>query len=79
MGEIQDEYDVEEPLVVGSRETEARVDGRASIDDLVEICWTCDSSSRTRTSTTRWAASSTTAIGGIPQPGDEVRPRGADA
>lgn len=37
VGEIQDEYDVEEPLVVRLSDDEARIDGRASIDDLVEL------------------------------------------
>jgi putative hemolysin len=36
VGEIQDEYDVEEPMVERISETEARIDGRASIDDLTE-------------------------------------------
>jgi putative hemolysin len=36
VGEIQDEYDVEEPLVERLSDDEARVDGRASIDDLAE-------------------------------------------
>jgi putative hemolysin len=36
VGEIQDEYDVEEPLIVPLSETEARFDGRASVDDLAE-------------------------------------------
>jgi len=37
VGEIQDEYDVEEPMVVRLSEDEARVDGRANVDDLAEI------------------------------------------
>ncbi len=37
VGEIQDEYDVEEPMVVRLSETEARVDGRADVDELREI------------------------------------------
>ena len=37
VGEIQDEYDVEEPLVVKLSDDEARIDGRADIDDLVEL------------------------------------------
>jgi putative hemolysin len=37
VGEIQDEYDVEEPLIVSLSESEARIDGRADIDDLVEL------------------------------------------
>ena len=36
VGEIQDEYDVEEPMVERISDTEARIDGRASIDDLTE-------------------------------------------
>ncbi|CAN5673241.1 hemolysin family protein [soil metagenome] len=36
VGEIQDEYDVEEPMIVELSESEARVDGRASVDDLAE-------------------------------------------
>ena len=34
VGEIQDEYDVEEPMVVRLSDDEARVDGRADVDDL---------------------------------------------
>jgi CBS domain containing-hemolysin-like protein len=37
VGEIQDEYDTEEPMVVRLSEDEARVDGRADVDDLEEI------------------------------------------
>jgi CBS domain containing-hemolysin-like protein len=37
VGEIQDEYDVEEPLVVKLSETQGRVDGRADVDDLAEL------------------------------------------
>ncbi len=36
VGEIQDEYDTEEPMVVRLSDDEARIDGRASIDDLGE-------------------------------------------
>jgi putative hemolysin len=36
VGEIQDEYDVEEPIVVRLSEDEFRIDGRADIDDLAE-------------------------------------------
>jgi putative hemolysin len=36
VGEIQDEYDVEEPMIEELSENEARVDGRASVDDLGE-------------------------------------------
>jgi putative hemolysin len=37
VGEIQDEYDVEEPLVVKISDDEARVDGRAAVDELEEL------------------------------------------
>jgi putative hemolysin len=36
VGEIQDEYDTEEPMIEALSENEARVDGRAAIDDLVD-------------------------------------------
>jgi magnesium and cobalt exporter, CNNM family len=37
VGEIQDEYDVEEPMVVKLSDTEARVDGRADVDALTDL------------------------------------------
>ena len=55
VGEIQDEYDEEEPLIVKLSDDEARIDGRADVDDLAELFDTT-SGSRTRTSTTRSAA-----------------------
>ena len=36
VGESQDEYDVEEPMIVALSDDEARVDGRASVNDLTE-------------------------------------------
>jgi putative hemolysin len=36
VGEIQDEYDTEEPMIVTLSETEARIDGRAGVDDLLD-------------------------------------------
>jgi putative hemolysin len=36
VGEIQDEYDTEEPMIEPMSDDEARVDGRASVDDLTE-------------------------------------------
>jgi putative hemolysin len=36
VGEIQDEYDEEEPMIVPLSDHEARVDGRADVDDLLE-------------------------------------------
>jgi CBS domain containing-hemolysin-like protein len=37
VGEIQDEYDVEEPMVERLSDDEARVDGRADVDELIEL------------------------------------------
>jgi putative hemolysin len=37
VGDIQDEYDTEEPLTVRISDDEARVDGRASVEDLAEL------------------------------------------
>jgi putative hemolysin len=37
VGEIQDEYDEEEPLIVKLSDDQARIDGRAAIDDLEEL------------------------------------------
>ena len=36
VGEIQDEYDEEDPMIVPLSENEAQVDGRADVDDLLE-------------------------------------------
>jgi putative hemolysin len=36
VGEIQDEYDVEEPMVVRLSDDQVRFDGRANIDDFIE-------------------------------------------
>jgi len=36
VGEIQDEYDTEEPMIVVLADDQVRVDGRASIEDLLE-------------------------------------------
>ena len=37
VGEIQDEYDEEEPMIVRLSDDEARVDGRADVDDLSKL------------------------------------------
>jgi putative hemolysin len=36
VGDIQDEYDAEEPMIVALSDNEARIDGRASVDDLAD-------------------------------------------
>jgi len=37
VGEIQDEYDEEEPMIVRLSDDEVRVDGRAAVDDLQDL------------------------------------------
>ena len=66
VGEIQDEYDEEEPLIETLADDEARVDGRAAVDDLLELVGHQAARSRTRTSTTRSAGSSTTGSAACP-------------
>jgi putative hemolysin len=36
VGEIQDEYDEEEPMIVSLGDVEARIDGRADVDDMLD-------------------------------------------
>ena len=52
VGEIQDEYDVEEPMIVRLSPDEARIDGRVDVDELGETFDIDHRRSRTRTSTT---------------------------
>jgi len=71
VGEIQDEYDVEEPMVEAISEDEARIDGRASIDDLtthfgIEL----DSADREQYDTVGGLVYHE--IGGVPEVGDKV-------
>ena len=37
VGEIQDEYDVEEPMIVRLSEVELRIDGRVDVDELADL------------------------------------------
>ena len=71
VGEIQDEYDEEEPMVERLSEDEARVDGRASIDDLVELFETQvpieDEDEYDTVGGLIYHR-----IGGVPRPGDQV-------
>lgn len=72
VGEIQDEYDTEEPLLEMLSEHEARVDGRASVDDLLEAF---DVSIELEDDDEYDTVGGLVyhRIGGIPVPGDEVR------
>ena len=72
VGEIQDEYDVEEPLVESIGEHLARVDGRASIEDLLDI-WDLKIELEDEDEYDTVGGLVYHRIGGIPQVGDEVR------
>ena len=72
VGEIQDEYDIdEEPMVVKLSDDEARVDGRAPVDDLEEVFDTSlgleDDDEYDTVGGLIYHR-----IGGVPNPGDEI-------
>ncbi|HEV8699260.1 MAG TPA: hemolysin family protein [Candidatus Limnocylindrales bacterium] len=71
VGEIQDEYDEEEPMIVKLSDDEARVDGRASVDDLAELFETHvpleDEDEYDTVGGLIYHR-----IGGVPKPGDQV-------
>lgn len=72
VGEIQDEYDTEEPLVEVLDELRARVDGRVSIEDLLEI-WDLRLDLEDEDEYDTVGGLVYHRVGGIPQVGDEVR------
>jgi putative hemolysin len=71
VGEIQDEYDEEEPLIVRISHDEARIDGRADVDDLAELFDTTlgleDDDEYDTVGGLIYHR-----IGGVPKPGDQV-------
>ena len=71
VGEIQDEYDDEEPLIVRLSDDEARVDGRAAVDDLAELF---DTRGRLEDEDEYDTVGGLIyhRIGGVPKPGDQV-------
>jgi putative hemolysin len=72
VGEIQDEYDEEEPMIVKLSEDEARVDGRADVDDLSELFDTeIDLEDEDEYDTVGGLIYHR--IGGVPKPGDQVQ------
>ena len=72
VGEIQDEYDEEEPLIERLSDDEARVDGRAAVDDLEEMFdTTIDLEDEDEYDTIGGLIYHR--IGGVPVPGDEVQ------
>ena len=71
VGEIQDEYDAEEPMVVRLSDDEARVDGRADVDDLAELFDT-DLGLEDEDEYDTVGGLIYHRIGGVPTPGDQV-------
>ena len=71
VGEIQDEYDVEEPMVVRLSEHEARVDGRADVDEILEL-FDLDLQLEDEDEYDTVGGLVYHRIGGVPAPGDSV-------
>ena len=72
VGEIQDEYDEEEPLVEELDENRYRVDGRAAVEDLLDL-WDLKLELEDEEEYDTVGGLVYHRISGIPQPGDEVR------
>ncbi len=75
VGEIQDEYDTEEPMVVRLSDDEARLDGRASVDELSELFDT-QLSLEDEDEYDTIGGLIFHRIGGVPSPGDQVTVNG---
>jgi putative hemolysin len=71
VGEIQDEYDVEEPMVVRLSDHEARVDGRADVDEILEL-FDLDLQLEDADEYDTVGGLVYHRIGGVPAPGDSV-------
>ena len=74
VGEIQDEYDEEEPLIEMLGEDRARVDGRAAVEDLLDI-WDIKVPLEDEDEYDTVGGLVYHRIGGVPTPGDEIRRR----
>jgi CBS domain containing-hemolysin-like protein len=72
VGEIQDEYDVEEPLIEALDADHFRVDGRTSVDDLEDL-WDTKLELDDDDEYDTLGGLVYHRVGGIPQPGDEIR------
>ena len=71
VGEIQDEYDVEEPMVVRLSDNEARVDGRADVDELLEL-FDLDLKLEDEEEYDTVGGLMYHRVGGVPSPGDSI-------
>ena len=75
VGEIQDEYDVEEPMVVRLSADQARIDGRADVDELGEFFdLQLDLEDEEEYDTVGGLLYHR--IGGVPKPGDRIEVEG---
>jgi magnesium and cobalt exporter, CNNM family len=72
VGDIQDEYDVEEPMTVRLSDDEVRVDGRASVDDLAEEFGVELNTLEDADEYDTVGGLIYHRIGGVPRPGDKV-------
>ncbi|MGZ6269865.1 MAG: hemolysin family protein [Candidatus Limnocylindrales bacterium] len=71
VGEIQDEYDVEEPISVRLSDDEVRIDGRAPVDDLAEL-FDMELELADQDEYDTVGGLIYHRIGGVPKPGDRV-------
>jgi putative hemolysin len=71
VGEIQDEYDEEEPMVVRLSDDQARIDGRASVDELGDLFET-ELALEDEDEYDTVGGLVFHRIGGVPKPGDQV-------
>jgi magnesium and cobalt exporter, CNNM family len=76
VGEIQDEYDVEEPLVVRISDDEARVDGRLDVDELLELFDLEDVELEDDEEYDTVGGLIYHRVGGVPAPGDAIEVEG---
>ena len=72
VGEIQDEYDEEDPMIVKISDDEARIDGRADVDDLGEL-FDVDLGLEDEDEYDTVGGLIYHRIGGVPKPGDQVK------
>jgi len=72
VGEIQDEYDAEEPMIVRLSDDQARIDGRASVDDLGELFGVELSQLEDAEEYDTIGGLVYHRVGGVPKPGDRI-------
>jgi putative hemolysin len=76
VGEIQDEYDVEEPLVVRISDDEARIDGRLDVDEMLELFDLEDVQLEDDEEYDTVGGLLYHRVGGVPAPGDTIEVEG---